>query len=240
VERVVAETFPDARLARMDVDTTSGKWAHHAILGRVERGEVDVLMGTQMIAKGLDFPRVTLVGVINADVGIHLPDFRASERTFQLLSQVAGRAGRRVLEGEVIVQTSLPEHYAIQAAVAHDYEGFAERELAERRRPAYPPWVRLANVVLSSPDSESAAAAAESAVAWLLPRLTLSGPRAVEVIGPAPAPIERLHGRWRWHFLLRAGAVAALTEACRSLVEGFSPAGTDVRLALDRDPVALL
>lgn len=240
VERVVAETFPDARLARMDVDTTSGKWAHHAILGRVERGEVDVLMGTQMIAKGLDFPRVTLVGVINADVGIHLPDFRASERTFQLLSQVAGRAGRRVLEGEVIVQTSLPEHYAIQAALAHDYEGFAERELTERRRPAYPPWVRLANVVLSSPDSESAAAAAERAVAWLSPRLTLNGPRAVEIIGPAPAPIERLHGRWRWHFLLRAGAVGALTEACRSLVEGFSPAGTDVRLALDRDPVALL
>ena len=240
VERVVAETFPEARLARMDVDTTSGKWAHHEILGRVERGEVDVLMGTQMIAKGLDFPRVTLVGVINADVGIHLPDFRASERTFQLLSQVAGRAGRRRLEGEVIVQTSLPEHYAIQAALAHDYEGFAERELAERRRPAYPPWVRLANVVLSSPDRESAAAAAERAVAWLSPRLTSRGRRAVEVIGPAPAPIERLHGRWRWHFLLRAGSSAALTDACRSLVEGLSPAGADVRLALDRDPVALL
>ena len=240
VERVVAETFADARIARMDVDTTSGKWAHHEILGRVERGEVDVLMGTQMIAKGLDFPRVTLVGVINADVGIHLPDFRASERTFQLLSQVAGRAGRSVLEGEVIVQTSLPEHYAIQAALAHDYEGFAERELAERRRPAYPPWVRLANVVLSSPDPEAAAAAAERAVAWLSPRLSPSGPRAVEVVGPAPAPIERLHGRWRWHFLLRTASAAALTEACRTLVEGFSPAGADVRIALDRDPVALL
>ena len=103
VERVVAETFPGARLARMDVDTTSGKWSHHEILGRVERGEVDILLGTQMIAKGLDFPRVTLVGVVNADVGIHLPDFRASERTFQLLSQVAGRAGRGTLGGEVLV-----------------------------------------------------------------------------------------------------------------------------------------
>ena len=236
VERVVAETFPEARLARMDVDTTSGKWAHHEILGRVERGEVDVLMGTQMIAKGLDFPRVTLVGVINADVGIHLPDFRASERTFQLLSQVAGRAGRSVLEGEVIVQTSLPDHYAIQAALAHDYHGFAAREQAERRRPAYPPWVRLANVVLSSPDADDAATAAERAAAWLRPKLAGG---EVELVGPAPAPIERLHGRWRWHFLLRAASVAALTTACRALLE-FDPPGADVRMALDRDPVALL
>ena len=237
VERIVAETFPSARLARMDVDTTSGKWAHHEIIGRVERGEVDVLMGTQMIAKGLDFPRVTLVGVVNADVGIHLPDFRASERTFQLLSQVAGRAGRGELPGEVIVQTSLPEHYAITAALEHDYEGFAKRELVERRRPTYPPWVRLANVLLSSSDSDAAAAAAEQAAAWLIDRPEAS---TVELVGPAPAPIERLHGRWRWHFLLRTRSTRALTAVCRALVEGFTPSGADVRLALDRDPVALL
>ena len=240
VERVVAETFPQARLARMDADTTSGKWAHHNILGRVERGEVDILMGTQMIAKGLDFPRVTLVGVVNADVGIHLPDFRASERTFQLLAQVAGRAGRSILEGEVIVQTALPDHYAIQAAVAHDCAAFTARELDERRRPAYPPWVRLANVVLSSPDREIAAAAAESGARWLRLRLERAGPEGVELVGPAPAPIERLHGRWRWHFLLRAASSNALTGACRALVKGFAPPGRDVRLALDRDPVALL
>ncbi len=254
VERVVAETFPAARLARMDVDTTSGRWAHHEILGRVERGEVDVLMGTQMIAKGLDFPRVTLVGVVNADVGIHLPDFRASERTFQLLSQVAGRAGRSVLAGEVIVQTSLPDHYAIQAALTHDYAGFAERELEERRRPAYPPWVRLTNVLVSSPDRDVAATTAQRCAEWLASRLTVGGatPRArrsgpgaepeeaVELVGPAPAPIERLHGRWRWHFLLRTRSARALTRVCRVLVEGFSPPGADVRLALDRDPVALL
>ena len=241
VERVVAETFPSARIARMDVDTTSGKWAHQEILGRVERGEVDILMGTQMIAKGLDFPRVTLVGVVNADVGIHLPDFRASERTFQLLSQVAGRAGRSVLAGEVIVQTSLPDHYAIRAALAHDYAGFAALELAERRRPAYPPWVRLANVVLSSLEPEAAAASAQAAARWLDARIARAagGGEAVELVGPAPAPIERLHGRWRWHFLLRARTTRALTAACRALVEGFSP-GPDVRLALDRDPVALL
>jgi primosomal protein N' (replication factor Y) (superfamily II helicase) len=166
VERIVGETFPGARIARMDVDTTSGRWSHHEILGRVERGEVDLLLGTQMIAKGLDFPRVTLVGVVNADVGIHLPDFRASERTFQLLSQVAGRAGRGALGGEVIVQTSLPDHYAIRAAVAHDVHGFVERELEERRDPPYPPHLRIVNVVVSSPDPLLAADAAEGAAEW--------------------------------------------------------------------------
>ena len=149
VERVVADTFPAARIARMDVDTTSGKWAHHEILGRVERGEIDILLGTQMIAKGLDFPLVTLVGVINADVGIHLPDFRASERTFQLLSQVAGRAGRGERGGEVLIQTAMPDHYALVAARTHDFEGFAARELEEREVPPYPPHARMANVVIS-------------------------------------------------------------------------------------------
>jgi primosomal protein N' (replication factor Y) (superfamily II helicase) len=167
VERIVAETFPGARIARMDVDTTSGKWSHHEILGRVERGEVDILLGTQMIAKGLDFPRVTLVGVVNADVGIHLPDFRASERTFQLLSQVAGRTGRGPLGGEVVVQTSLPEHYAVRAALGHDYLAFAQRELRERTNPSYPPHTRLANVVSSSPWEEEAAREAERSAAWV-------------------------------------------------------------------------
>lgn len=238
VERVVVETFPGARVARMDVDTTSGKWAHHEILGRVERGEVDILLGTQMIAKGLDFPRVTLVGVVNADVGIHLPDFRASERTFQLLSQVAGRAGRGALGGEVLIQTSLPEHYALQAALEHDYAGFARRELEERLNPPYPPHVRLANVVISSPDDAAAADQAEAAVAWLR-RALRNGP-AVTLVGPAPAPIERLHGRWRWHFLLRSARAADLGRVCRGFVKGFQARGGDVRVALDRDPVALL
>ena len=243
VERVTAETFPEARIARMDVDTTSGKWAHQRILDRVERGDVDILLGTQMIAKGLDFPRVTLVGVVNADVGIHLPDFRASERTFQLLSQVAGRAGRGRLGGEVIIQTSLPDHYAVRAAVAHAYEAFAERELAERESPPYPPWVRIANVILSSPSQRLAAAASERAVAWLSARLAgrprLEGAGA-EIVGPAPSPIEKLHGRWRWHFLLRSRSPRALGDVARALAEDFKLPAGDVRLALDRDPVALL
>jgi len=240
VERVVMETFPDARIARMDVDTTSGKWAHQEILGRVERGEVDILLGTQMIAKGLDFPRVTLVGVVNADVGIHLPDFRAGERTFQLLSQVAGRAGRGVLGGEVLVQTSLPDHYVLQAVRAHDYEGFARRELEERVDPPYPPHVRMVNVVLSSPDDGAAADQAEAAVGGV-DRWVQANPRArVARVGPAPAPIERLHGRYRWHFLLRSPSAPGLGALCAAFMHGFQPRGHDVRVALDRDPVALL
>ncbi|MDP9349676.1 MAG: primosomal protein N', partial [Gemmatimonadota bacterium] len=152
VERAVGEAFPAARVARMDVDTTSGKWAHHEILGRVERGEVEILLGTQMIAKGLDFPNVTLVGVINADVGINLPDFRATERTFQLLTQVAGRAGRGPKGGEVLIQTALPNHYAVLCATEHDFVGFAEKELEARREPSYPPFSRLVNVVVSGLD----------------------------------------------------------------------------------------
>ncbi len=166
VERTVTETFPAARVARMDVDTTSGKWAHHQILGRVGRREVDILLGTQMIAKGLDFPHVTLVGVINADVGMNLPDFRAGERTFQLLTQVAGRAGRGDRAGEVVIQTALPGHYAIRRALEHDYVGFAERELEERRDPAYPPHTRLANIVVSGPDEMQVEEAAQDIAAW--------------------------------------------------------------------------
>ena len=238
VEKVVSETFPSARIARMDVDTTSGKWSHHEILGRVERGEVDILLGTQMIAKGLDFPRVTLVGVVNADVGIHLPDFRASERTFQLLSQVAGRAGRGQLGGEVVIQTSLPDHYAIQSVLDHDYEGFAGREMVERSHPAYPPLVRLVNVVVSSPDPNRAALNVEAAVRWLRGRLHAGS--AVDLVGPAPSPIERLHRRWRWHFMLRSASPKALGNASRLLQAGFRPRGLDVRVAIDRDPTALL
>jgi len=252
VERIATETFPEARIARMDVDTTSGKWAHQRILERVERGEVDILLGTQMIAKGLDFPRVTLVGVVNADVGMHLPDFRASERTFQLLSQVAGRAGRSALGGDVLIQTSLPDHYAVRAAVGHDFEGFAERELTERERPLYPPHVRMVNVIVSSPDQMLAARVAEEASAWLRRRISLeartvrqggragAGTAGVELVGPAPAPIERLHSRWRWHFLLRGGSPRRLGAATRALAEEFRLPAGDVRLALDRDPVALL
>ena len=235
VERVLIESFPGARIARMDVDTTRGKWSHRDILERVRRREIDILLGTQMIAKGLDFPRVTLVGVINADTGLHMPDFRSCERTFQLLSQVAGRAGRSRLPGEVVIQTYVPDHYVVRAAVAHDYRGFVERELRARTDPPYPPHLRMARIVLSSPAQADALAAAESLDAWLKSR---RGP-GVEVMGPAPAPIERLHGRFRWHVLLRGGA-RGIGGALDVVASGFQPKGADIRVSLDRDPLHLM
>ncbi len=239
VEHVVSTAFPGARIARMDVDTTSGKWAHREILERVEKGEVDILLGTQMIAKGLDFERVTLVGVINADVGLHLPDFRASERTFQLLSQVAGRAGRGALGGEVILQTAMPGHYILKAAAKHDYHAFAEEELAERQATVYPPFTRLANVIFSSPDQAHAADAAEAAAAWLRAAVH-SSRHPIRITGPAPSPIERLHGRWRWHLMTSCGSAAVLGAFLRSFLERSPRPKGEVRTIIDRDPTAVL
>ena len=242
VERVVEETFPSARIARMDVDTTGAKWAHHRILSRVERGEVDILLGTQMIAKGLDFANVTFVGVVNADVGINLPDFRATERTFQLLTQVAGRAGRGPKGGEVIVQTALPSHYAVTRAVEHDFAGFADDELAARREPLYPPFCRLLNLVVSSLDERTTQETAEHAADWLAGLLRARDLHQLSLVGPAPCPIDRIRTRWRWHLLLRSTSVKALGWAARVFAARFPvPAGkADVRVALDRDPVSLL
>jgi primosomal protein N' (replication factor Y) (superfamily II helicase) len=242
VERDVAERFPAARIARMDVDTTSAKWSHHEILSRVGSGETDILLGTQMIAKGLDFPNVTLVGVVNADIGMNLPDFRAGERTFQLLTQVAGRAGRGPVGGDVYVQTALPGHYAIQCAVHHDYRAFAEREIEERRAAHYPPHARLANVVLSGTDEATVQQQSDSAAEWLRSELDRNGPDDVQITGPAPCPVDRIRGRWRWHFLLRSERPRSLGTACRFLQYRYEVRSgrADLRLILDRDPVTLL
>jgi primosomal protein N' (replication factor Y) len=241
VEREVAETFPSARIARMDIDTTAAKWSHHEILGRVERREIDILLGTQMIAKGLDFPGVTLVGVVNADVAMNLPDFRASERTFQLLTQVAGRAGRGPAGGEVLVQTALPEHYAIRSAVLHDYRQFAAREIDERSAPRYPPHSRLTNVVVSGRDERTVQSAADDAARWCRATLAAEQIEGVEITGPAPCPIDRIRSRWRWHFLLRSEAARPLGLIGRLLQYRYEKPGRgDLRLVLDRDPVTLL
>lgn len=240
VERLLNDRFPSARVARMDVDTTTGKWAHTEILDRVGRGDVDILLGTQMIAKGLDFPNVTLVGVIDADIGINLPDFRASERTFQLLSQVAGRAGRGPKGGEVFIQTRTPTHHAVTCAVAHDYQRFVTEELPTREDPLYPPILRLANVVISGLEEVAVAECAQSAAAWIDARLATRAD-GVTLVGPAPCPIERIKGRWRWHLVLKASRPGALTSAARHFLTRFElPARHDLRVTFDRDPVALL
>ena len=240
VERLLAERFASARIARMDVDTTSGKWAHAEILDRVARGEVDILLGTQMIAKGLDFPNVTLVGVVDADVGINLPDFRASERSYQLLSQVAGRAGRGPKGGEVVIQTRVPKHHAVKCAVAHDYQAFVREELDARVAPAYPPNVRLANVVFSGVTEDGTARLATAAATWLHGLLRRSK-ADVTIIGPAPCPVDRIKGRWRWHLLIKSPHPGDLTRIIKYFLTRFEiPKAGGLRVTVDRDPVALL
>jgi len=238
VERVLGEAFPAARIARMDVDTTGGKWAHGRILRRVRERRIDILLGTQMIAKGLDLPGVTLVGVIDADVGLNLPDFRAAERTFQLLSQVAGRAGRGAEAGEVLIQTLRPDHPALQHAVTHDYVSFAAAEIEDRRAPRYPPHRRIANLVVSGPHETSVADDAESLAEWLREVID-AGPPGVSLVGPAPCPIDRLRGRWRWHMLLKSDRAGPLGQVLRHAA-GSSPVSTANRLEIDRDPESLL
>jgi primosomal protein N' (replication factor Y) len=239
VERLLGERYPSARIARMDVDTTSGKWAHAEILDRVGAGEVDILLGTQMIAKGLDFANVTLVGVVDADVGINLPDFRASERCYQLLSQVAGRAGRGPKGGEVLIQTRVPNHHAVQCALKHDYERFAAEEIRGRLEPVYPPFIRLANIVFSGPSESDVAALAESGSEWLRTLILRRSLAGVSVIGPAPCPIERIKNRWRWHVLVKSETPAELTRLGRFFLEHFEVAGEN-RVTFDREPVSLL
>jgi primosomal protein N' (replication factor Y) len=241
VERLICERFPSARVARMDVDTTSGKWAHAEILDRVGAGEVDILLGTQMIAKGLDFPNVTLVGVIDADVGINLPDFRASERCFQLLSQVAGRSGRGAKGGEVLIQTRVPTHHAVKCAVAHDYAAFVAEELAGRVHPSYPPNNRLANIVFSGNTESSVADLAIAGTAWLRRLLRARESTGLTVVGPAPSAVERIKTRWRWHVLLKSEHPHELTRVGRYFLERFAvPARDGLRVTFDRDPVSLL
>ncbi|MEO8945236.1 MAG: primosomal protein N', partial [Gemmatimonadaceae bacterium] len=241
VERLVCERFPSARVARMDVDTTSGKWAHAEILDRVGAGEVDILMGTQMIAKGLDFPNVTLVGVIDADVGINLPDFRASERCFQLLSQVAGRAGRGARGGQVLIQTRVPGHHAVKCAVTHDYSSFVTEELAGRVHPAYPPNNRLANIVFSGNEESVVADLAIAGSAWLRRLIRSREAAGLTVVGPAPSAVERIKTRWRWHVLLKSEHPHELTRTGRYFLERFPvPARDGLRVTFDRDPVTLL
>jgi primosomal protein N' (replication factor Y) len=208
VEKTVRELYPGARLLRWDRDTASGP-DHERYLQTFVDHRADVLIGTQMIAKGLDLPLVTLVGVISADTALHLPDYRAAERTFQLLTQVAGRAGRSHLGGQVIVQTYHPDHYAIQAASRHDFAGFYRHELEQRRKLGYPPFSRMISLRLSDPDPRRCRAAAQRLGHWLateVRRLDLPA----DLIGPAPCFYSRVRGRYRWQIVIRAPDPASL------------------------------
>jgi primosomal protein N' (replication factor Y) (superfamily II helicase) len=205
-ERVVDEVralFPQIRTLRWDYETTRQKGAHELILSHFANHQADVLVGTQMIAKGLDLPLVTLVGVVLADVGLNLPDFRAAERTFQILTQVAGRAGRSLLGGEVILQTFQPDHYVLQAASRHDYPGFYQKELEYRRKLEYPPFGRLVRLEYRHPDPARAEKAAQDLAGTLRAWMVAEDRRATEMIGPAPCFFARTGGIYRWQIILR-------------------------------------
>ncbi len=242
LEAEVQERFAGYVVRRMDSDTMRKPGSHAKTLAAFKRGEIHILVGTQMIAKGLDFPNVTLVGVVNADVALHVPDFRSAERTFQLLSQVAGRAGRGPSGGKVLVQTFTPEHPCIAHAATHDYEAFVRGELKHRQEHAYPPYQRLARVVVRAKEQQAGADFAERmAAAFRQARETMQAQGAGEVrlLGPAEAPVFRLKGHYRYHYQLQSPSPGALHKLLRAVLPTLqAPAG--VELTLDVDPFSML
>ena len=236
VEEELHAAFPRARIARLDRDTVRGKRDYETILSGFREGSYDLLVGTQMIAKGHDIPNVTLVGIVNADVGLGLPDFRAAERTFQLLTQAAGRAGRGNTPGIVLIQTLNPDHYAIRCAAAQNYEMFYPTEIQFRRLMWYPPFGALANVVVRSPREEEALTRSAA-----LGRLLNPPPEGVRVLGPAPAAMARLKTEYRYQMLLKAPSRKRLSEVLRE-VRGFAVAErwNPANLLIDVDPMTLL
>ena len=235
VEAIIRTLFPKARIERMDADTTTHKHAYGRILGDFKAGKIDVLIGTQMIAKGLHFPGVTLVGVICADLSLHMPDFRAAERTFQLLLQVAGRAGRGDVPGEVIVQTFAPFNPAIQAARRLDYQGFCDQELESRKELLYPPFAHLICITLESLRAEAVERTAQALAARLAPAL----PKAVILAGPIPAPLSRAKGHYRFQIVIRSASVKAMTNPLKEALKALRcPPG--VRIAVDVDALSMM
>jgi primosomal protein N' (replication factor Y) len=238
VESDLRELLPAAAIVRMDSDTTSGMDSHNRLLKRMADRSADILIGTQMIAKGHDFPGVTLVGVVNGEASLNMPDFRSAERTFQLLSQVIGRAGRGNLPGRVIVQALNPDHYAIQSAIAHDCTGFFRQELEFRREAGYPPFSFLAALSLSG-TSEKAVEERADLAARLLGQLKKELSLRIEVLGPAPAPLYRLRGRFRRQILLKSPARKDLRRLVAAWQSRRDPSAA-VREIMDIDPVDMM
>jgi primosomal protein N' (replication factor Y) len=237
VEEELRRLYPEARILRMDLDTTTDRGSHDRILRTFSEGEADILLGTQMVAKGLDFSRVTLVGVISADTQMLLPDFRSAERTFQLLTQVAGRAGRSTLAGEVVIQTCQPGHYALRHVLRHDFMAFYREEMQVRRELQYPPFSRLVLIEFRA-TSEAAVVKEANAVAG---RLTSDGHWIM--LGPASAAIPKLKGNFRWHILLKSfkesdPAGQRLHEALRRALQHRK--GGTAKVVIDVDPVAMM
>ncbi len=239
-EKVVDELnrlLSNARVSRMDRDTTYRKMSHHKIIRGVERGDVDILVGTQMVAKGHDLPNITLAGVILGDTGLNLPDFRAAERTFHILTQLAGRAGRGITPGKVIIQTLMPSEPVMQFVKSHDYTGFYQDEEKKRRQLGYPPFKRFVRLLLHGAKRdkvENAAYRLREISEVLLKEIT-----GCDILGPAPAPIERLKGRYRWHILLRGDNAKNLHKLIRNLINNASEL-KGCKIEIDVDPVSMM
>jgi primosomal protein N' (replication factor Y) len=236
VEEEVRRLFPEAVPVRMDVDTTRRKGAHARILGGFARQEFNVLVGTQMIGKGLDLPGVTLVGVVAGDTALGLPDFRAAERTFAMLAQVAGRTGRGQRAGEVVVQTYNPDHYSVVAASRHDYGLFFSHELAFRRTAGYPPFTELVLLTVAGPEDAQTKAKAEE----LSRELARVAGETAMVLGPGPAPLARLRGLYRYHVLLKGRLSGGQRQALRAVAEKMRGDSEALRVNWDVDPQSLL
>jgi primosomal protein N' (replication factor Y) len=240
IEDFLRRAFPKTNIERMDADTTAGKGGHAKILGRFATGEIDILVGTQMLAKGHDYPGVTLVGVVNADTGLSIPDFRAAEQSFQLLTQVAGRAGRGDKPGEVIIQTYRPNHFAVQAAAGHDYANFYAQEIEFRREAAYPPFRRLVHYTLESEDLLDAERYAGVLKRIIVEQIETLGFRGVEVVGPAPATIKRVKKKYRWNLGAFSKSAKRLNTLTRAVRKDFvERAPRSVALKVDLDPYGM-
>lgn len=235
VESEAARLFPAARIARMDTDATAKRGSHGRILTEFKKHKIDILIGTQMIAKGHDFPGVTLVGVVSADTALSLPDFRASERTFNLLTQVAGRAGRGSEPGRVIVQTFSPSHYAIEKSIRHDYVGFFEEEIKFRKELNYPPFTHIVEIKLRGRKEESVIKAAHDLAAVLN---LFIGSKAVEMVGPAPEFISRIKGQFRWNLLLKGSDPRTICEFIDKALDDLK-GKSGLIITVDVDPMGL-
>jgi primosomal protein N' (replication factor Y) len=235
VEEELKARWPDWKIGRLDADSVGRKGVLESTLKAFGSGELDLLVGTQMVAKGLNFPGVRTVGLVMADAGLNLPDFRAAERVFSLIVQVSGRAGRADSDGTVFLQTYRPEHPVIRAAAARDIEGFYARELAFRKEQGFPPYSRLARFVLRSRSRERCIGAARELAA----RAREGGKTELEILGPSECALGMIAGTYRWQVLLRAQGLPALRRASASAISGWKPP-PQVRLELDIDPVQLL
>lgn len=218
VEEEAKRLFEQAGIVRMDSDTTTRKGSHERILSSFREGDADILIGTQMVAKGLDLPNVTLVGVINADTSLHMPDFRAAERTFQLLTQVAGRAGRGDIPGKVLVQTYTPDHYSIVTAASHDYEGFYRSEMRVRRSLGYPPFSHLARLLFTHEDEDEVKKGALLAKEYLT-KVLVNTNEQVDILGPAPATLSKIKGRYRWQLVLKGSRRNSLKQVIKEFLD---------------------